>query len=155
MTNAPLVSNTQPIDARYQSAMFIWMLALAVIWHHTSSASEIVAYWLQFDPIQTPGVVLACTVALIAACYPYKTALVGLLALVETIVIALRMPFVPTHAFMEMLMFFGIFICYLGPSIRYRTLNPDITSVYENFAPLGRWLLIVMYFFVLKYYFGC
>jgi hypothetical protein len=127
--------------------MFIWMLALAVIWHHTSSAREIVAYWLQIDPLHTPAVVVACVIALIAACYPSRSWIVGLLALTETIVVALRMPFVPTHAFMEMVMFFGVFICYLGPALRHRTFNPDMAVVYQNFAPLGRWLLIVMYFF--------
>ena len=127
--------------------MFTWMLSLAVIWHHASSASEIAAFWLQFNPIHTPGVVLACVIALIAACYPNKPWIVGLLALTESTVIALRMPYVPTHAFMEMFMFFGIFLCYMGPALRQRTLNPELSLIYQIFAPLGRWLLILMYFF--------
>ncbi len=57
------------------------------------------------------------------------------------------MPWLPTHAFMEMLMFFAIFACYLLASIRQRTLDPDIGATYQNYAPFGRWLLIIMYFF--------
>ena len=147
MNNTNTIDSAPAATVRLQAGMFIWMLAFAVIWHHTSSSREIITYWLQIDPVHTPGVVLACVIALVAACYPTRSWLVGLLALTEAVVVGLRMPFVPTHAYMEMIMFFGVFVCYAAPALHRRTFNPDMADVYQNFAPLGRWLLIIMYFF--------
>ena len=54
------------------SSMFIWLFAIATIWHYSSSSKELYNYWLQFDPVITPLIAMSIVTAFIAAQFGKK-----------------------------------------------------------------------------------
>lgn len=130
-----------------RATLFIWLFAIASIWHHTSSSHEVYYYWFHFDLIQTPAVILATVTALLAACYPGSIKALLAFVFVNIAVIATRLPFAPTHVVMELFVFLSIFFSYLFLAIEKKRLDVDLQELYDVFSPLGRWLLIIMYFF--------
>ena len=69
MSHATDQSSTAPSHA----SVFIWVFAISAIWHYTSSSSDIVDYWLRFDPLVTPLVFVSIVTAFVAAVFPNKT----------------------------------------------------------------------------------
>lgn len=129
------------------ATVFTWLLAVATIWHHTSSSNEVYYYWLHFDPVQTPAVILAVTTAFLAACYPTSTRFFLLFVVTQIGVIFTRIPYIPTHVVMELFLFLTMLFSYLYLAYKEKSWVINIDSMFELYAPTGRWLLIIMYFF--------
>jgi hypothetical protein len=129
------------------ATIFTWLLAIATIWHHTSSSNEVFYYWLHFDPVQTPAVMFAVSTAFIAACFPSSTKVFLVFIVTQVAVIFTRIPFIPTHVVMELFLFLTILASYLYLVYKNKSWNIDTVSIFELYAPTGRWLLIIMYFF--------
>lgn len=129
------------------ATVFIWIFAVSSIWHYTSSSSEIVRYWFQFDPLVTPLIFLSLATAFIAATFPTRTWALLTFSAGQLIAIGLRFPFVADHLVMELFLNLSIFgsFCYLA--ITRKTLKVTTAEIFELFSPIGRWLLILMYFF--------
>ena len=127
--------------------VFIWMLAIASIWVHTSSKSDVAQYWFRFDPVQTPAIILACVSALLAAVFPSRAIVVVFFAIVQVGVIYTRMPYIPTHVVMELILFSSMIFAFVCLAAKQRSLKVDSQEYFEIYAPVARWLLITMYFF--------
>lgn len=134
-------------NAPSHATIFIWLFAIASIWHYTSSASEIVNYWLRYDALVTPLVFLSIVTAFIAASFPTKTAALLLMACAQLLAILLRYPYVADHLVMEVFLCASIVLAFGYLAIKHRTLNISTTDLFNLFGPVGRWLLITMYFF--------
>ncbi len=147
MTASRTPDTTESGQARLHAALCAWLLSMAVIWHCTSSSDEVWQYWLHFDPVHTPLIILICVSALISACFPTNSALFGLFALVGLAAFTLRMPWVPTHLLMEIILFLGVAFCFIRLGIREKTLLIAPEKLFDLYAPLARWLLITMYFY--------
>ena len=129
------------------ATVFTWLLAISTIWHHTSSSNEVFDYWLHFDPVQTPAVFFAVTTAFIAACYPSSSKIFLLFVGTQILVISTRIPYIPTHVVMELFLYLTIFLSYLYLAYKGRNWLIDNSAIFNLFAPTGRWLLLIMYFF--------
>lgn len=134
-------------DGPTHATVFIWVFAVSAIWHYTSSAGEIMNYWFRYDPLVTPLVFLSIATAFIAACYPHRTAALMLMSCAQLLTIALRFPFVADHLVMELFLNVAIVLSFCYLAIKRRTLKISTTDLFQLFGPVGRWLLIVMYFF--------
>lgn len=130
-----------------QATVFIWLFAVSSIWHYTSSSADISRYWFQYDSLVTPLIFLSIVTAFIAATFPAKTWALLTFSLGQLIAIALRFPFVADHLVMQLFLNLSIVasFCYLAFS--GKTLQVTTAQVFELFSPIGRWLLIIMYFF--------
>lgn len=127
--------------------MFIWLFAIATIWHYASSSRELYKYWLQFDPVVTPLIGLAIVASLIVAVFPNRTRALLLFAAVQTLAISVRFPFVADHLVMELFLNVSILLAFAYLAASRRSLAIRTDEIFELFSPVGRWLLIVMYFF--------
>lgn len=138
-----------PADGRRldHATVFIWIFAVSSIWHYTSSSSDIVGYWLQYDPIVTPTVFLSIATAFVAALFPTRTWALLTLSVGQLIAISVRFPHVADHLVMELALNFSIVASFCYLAIRKRSLAVTTAEIFELFSPIGRWLLIVMYFF--------
>jgi len=134
-------------DRPTHATVFIWIFAVSAIWHYTSSSSEITRYWFQFNPLVTPLLFLSIVTAFIAACFPHRTAALMLMSCTQLLTIVLRFPFVADHLVMELFLNMAIVLSFGYLAIKRRTLKLSTTDLFELFSPVGRWLLIVMYFF--------
>lgn len=129
------------------SSMFIWLFAVATIWHYSSSSRELYNYWLQFDPVVTPLIAMAMVTAFIAAVFPNRTPAVLLFAGGQVVAISVRFPFVADHLVMELVLNLSILLAFVYLAIQRRSVDVRTDEIFELFSPVGRWLLIVMYFF--------
>ncbi len=129
------------------ATVFIWLFAVSAIWHYTSSASEILDYWVRFDPLVTPLVFLSIATAFVAACYPTKTLALMLMCIGQLVSISLRFPFVADHLVMEFFLNLAILLSFLYLAVKQRRFRVSVDEVFELFSPVGRWLLIIMYFY--------
>ena len=129
------------------ATIFIWLFALSSLWHYTSSTSEIVWNWFRFDPVGTPLTALAIVTAFIAAVFPNRTPAVLLFAGAQLLGIAVRFPFVADHRVMELLVNGSIIATFLYLAVRRRSMQVSTSEMFALYAPVGRWLLIVMYFY--------
>ncbi|MGI9235977.1 MAG: hypothetical protein ACR2QZ_01185 [Woeseiaceae bacterium] len=129
------------------ATVFVWLFAVSSIWHYTSSASDIVAYWFRYDPLVTPLVFLSIVSAFIAACYPTKTIALMVMCVGQLIAIFLRFPFVADHLVMELFLNLSILVSFLYLAVRQRRLNVPVDQIFALFSPIGRWLLVIMYFY--------
>ena len=129
------------------ASVFIWLLAISSSWHYTSSAHEIANDWFRFDPLITPLIFLSISTALIAATAPSKTGAVLLFAAAQVLAIGLRFPNVADHQVMELLLSLGIVLTYCYAAFRKRTIRVATDEMFELYSPIGRWLLIIMYFY--------
>lgn len=129
------------------ATIFTWLLAVSTIWHHTSSSNEVYYYWLHFDPVQTPAVFFAVMTAFLAACYPTSLKFFLLFVVTQIIVIFTRLPTIPTHVVMEFFLFVAMFVSYIYVAYKEKSWVVSIDSLFELYAPTGRWLLIIMYFY--------
>ena len=145
----PLKMDTQPAaQGPSHATLFVWMFAISSLWHYTSSANEIFDFWFHFDPVGTPLFALAIVSAFVAAVFPNKTGAVLFFAAGQTAAIALRMPFVADHLVMELGLHVAIlagFLLLVWKQNGSSSINP--TEMFTLYSPIGRWLLIVMYFF--------
>lgn len=141
-------SNTSAAtSAPSHATVFVWLFAVSAIWHYTSSSSDIINYWFTFNPLVTPLVFLSIISAFIAACFPTKTWAVMTMCIGQLVAIFLRYPFVADHLVMELFLNLSILIAFLYPAIRKRTLSVSVNEMFAIFSPIGRWLLVIMYFY--------
>lgn len=129
------------------ATLFVWLFAVSAIWHYTSSGSEIANYWFRYDPLVTPLVFLSIISAFIAACYPSKTAALMVMCVSQLIAICLRFPFVADHLVMELFLNLSILGAFLYLAVKGRTFAVSLDEMFALFSPIGRWLLIIMYFY--------
>ncbi len=129
------------------ATVFIWIFAVSSIWHYTSSSTEISRYWFQYDPLVTPLIFLSIVTAFIAATFPNKTWALLTFSLGQLIAIGLRFPFVADHLVMELFLNLSIVASFCYLAIAQKTLRVSTAEIFDLFSPVGRWLLIIMYFF--------
>lgn len=129
------------------ATVFIWFFAVSSIWHYTSSSTEISRYLLHYDPLVTPLIVLSIVTAIVAALFPNRSWALLTFSIGQLIAIGLRFPFVADHLVMELFLNLSIVgaFCYLA--ISNKTARVTTAEIFELFSPVGRWLLIIMYFF--------
>jgi len=139
----PANSNIAPSHA----TVFVWLFAVSAIWHYTSSSSDIINYWFTYNPLVTPLVFLSIISAFIAACYPSKIWAVMTMCVGQLIAIFLRYPFVADHLVMELFLNFSILVSYLYLALQKRTFSVSVDEMFAIFSPIGRWLLMIMYFY--------
>jgi hypothetical protein len=65
----------------------------------------------------------------------------------QLIAIFLRFPFVADHLVMELFLNFAILVSFLSVAIPKRTLAVSVEEIFAIFSPIGRWLLMIMYFY--------
>lgn len=135
------------VDGPSQASVFIWLFAIASIWHYTSASADLASYWFAFDPLVTPLIFLSIGTAFIAACAPSKTGAVLLLSIGQLVAIAARFPFVADHLVMELFLNLSIVLSYCYLAFTRKSLKIATTEMFELFSPIGRWLLIIMYFY--------
>ncbi|MGI9237548.1 MAG: hypothetical protein ACR2QZ_09140 [Woeseiaceae bacterium] len=141
------ISHREDYRGPSHATVFVWLFAVSAIWHYTSSASDIMAYWFRYDPLVTPLVFLSVVSAFIAACYPSKTLALMVMCLGQLITIFLRFPFVADHIVMELFLNLSIAVSFLALAVRQRRLNVPLDDLFALFSPIGRWLLVIMYFY--------
>lgn len=129
------------------ATVFIWLFAISSIWHYTSSSTEIARYWLQYDPLVTPLFFLSIVTTFVAAVFPNRTRCLLAFSLGQLLAIGLRFPFVADHLVMELLLNLSIVASFCYLAIARKTLRISTDEIFELFSPVGRWLLIIMYFF--------
>ncbi|HXX45190.1 MAG TPA: hypothetical protein VEJ38_10695 [Candidatus Acidoferrales bacterium] len=129
------------------ASVFVWLLAISSIWHYTSSAEEISTHWFRYDPLGTPLIFLSISTALIAATAPNKTGALLLFAVGQLVAIGVRFPRVADHQVMELLLSLSIVLTYCYAAFSRRTIKIATTEMFELYSPIGRWLLIIMYFY--------
>lgn len=129
------------------ATIFVWLFAVSAIWHYTSSGSDIQSYWIRYDALVTPLVFLSIVTAFIAACYPTKTAALMVMCIGQLITILLRFPFVADHLVMELFLNLSILAAFLYLAAKRRSLAVSIDEMFALFSPIGRWLLVIMYFY--------
>lgn len=102
-------------------------------------------YFLHQGKVTYPGLlVVACAVGMLIA--PRSASLVAVataLHLIENLSVEQQ----SNHLIISTFASFGLLYCYCVSAVKGRTLSPSVVGVYESFAPLGRWLLIIMYFY--------
>jgi hypothetical protein len=142
--------NTPAAEARIEpshASVFIWLFAIASIWHYTSSSTDIVNYWFHYDRLITPLIALSIGTAFVGASFPNKTAALLIFSVGQLTAICIRMPFVADHLVMELFLHLSIVLSYCYLAIRNRTLDVTTLEMFRLFSPVGRWLLILMYFY--------
>ena len=140
-------SNPESRQNLSHATIFVWLFAISAIWHYTSSGTDISSYWFRYDALVTPLVFLSIASAFIAACYPSKTLAVLVMCIAHLIAISLRFPFVPDHMVMELFLILSILAAFLYVAVSNRTLAVSVEEMFAIFSPIGRWLLIIMYFY--------
>jgi len=139
--------NGKSVKGPSHATVFIWLFAISAIWHYTSSSTDIVNYWFRYDALVTPLIFLSIGSAFIAACYPTKTLAVMIMCVGQLIAIGLRFPFVADHLVMELFLNVSILVSFLYFAWKKRTLSVSVDEMFVVFSPIGRWLLIIMYFY--------
>ncbi len=129
------------------ATLFIWIFAVSSIWHYTSSGTEIAYYLLQFNAQITPLIYLSIVTAFVAALFPNRTWAVLTFSVGQLLAIGLRYPHVADHLVMELFLNLSIVVSFVYLSISKRGAPVTTTEIFEVFGPVGRWLLIIMYFF--------
>ena len=135
------------VDGPSHASVFIWLFAISSIWHYTSAYEDLAAYWFKFDPLVTPLIFLSIGTAFIAACAPSKTGAVLLFSIGQLVAIAARFPFVADHLVMELFLNLSVVLSYGYLAFTRKSLKIATTEIFELFSPIGRWLLIIMYFY--------
>lgn len=129
------------------ATVFIWIFAVSSIWHYTSSSTEISRYLLQYDSLVTPLIILSIATAFVAASFPNKTWALLTFSLGQLLAIGLRFPFVADHLVMELFLNLSIVASFCYLAIAQKTFRVSTSQIFELFSPVGRWLLLIMYFF--------
>ena len=127
--------------------LFVWIFAISSIWHYTSSGNEIANYLLQFHPEMSPFVYLSIGTAMIAAIWPNRVWAILIFATGQIIAIGYRFPHVADHLVMELALNVGIVLSFVYLALRHGRGSVKADDMFSIFAPVGRWLLIIMYFF--------
>lgn len=125
----------------------VWLFAVSAIWHYTSSGPDIQNYFLQYVPVRTPLVVLSMVTAFIAALFPNRAWAVVLFAGGQFISISGLAPFVADHLVMELFLSLSIIASFIYLALKGRTTKISTSEMFNIFGPVGRWLLIIMYFY--------
>lgn len=130
-----------------QPAVFIWLFAVAAIWHYTSSTRELAEAWFQFHPVRTPLLAIALSSAFIGALFPTRVWAVLVFAAGQLVAIYGRFPAVADHLVMEMVLHVAILLSFAWLAISRRGAKVTVEDLFRLYGPVGRWLLVVMYFF--------
>ena len=137
-------SNRDAIDV---PSLFIWLLAMATIWVLLSSGPAFVKYVLTFDVVQTPATLASILTALLVAMWPGNLKIVLVFAIAQIVVVSVRLPGIPTHVVMELLVYLSIVSAFVIQAIKQRSSQLSAKELFVLYAPSVRWLLIIMYFF--------
>jgi hypothetical protein len=129
------------------ATVFIWIFAVSSIWHYASSSTEISRYWLHYDALVTPLIFLSIVTAFIAAAFPTRTWALLTFSFGQLTAVGLRFPYVADHLVMELFLNLSIVAAFCYLAISNRTLRIGTAEIFELFSPVGRWLLMLMYFF--------
>lgn len=129
------------------ATIFIWIFAVSSIWHYTSSSTEISRYLLHYDPLVTPLIVLSIATAIVAAVFPSRTWALLTFSVGQLVAIGLRFPFVADHLVMELFLNLSIVAAFGYLAISGNSLRVTTADIFTLFSPVGRWLLIIMYFY--------
>lgn len=141
-------TDSRPLPTALSHAtIFVWLFAVSAIWHYTSASDDIVHYWFTYNPKVTPLVFISIVTAFIAACYPTRTWAVMTMCIGQLVAIFLRFPFVADHLVMELFLNLSILCSFLYLAVSRRTLSVSIDEMFAIFSPIGRWLLLIMYFY--------
>jgi hypothetical protein len=145
MSNNPRTdsANTGPEHA----TLFIWIFSVSSIWHYTSSGTEIASYLLQFNSQVTPLIYLSIATAMVAALFPNRTWALLTFSAGQLIAIGFRYPQVADHLVMELFLNLSIVVSFAYLAVRKKSTQVTTGEIFELFSPIGRWLLIIMYFF--------
>lgn len=140
--------STGALSKLHYSYVFIWAFALSSIWHYASSGFEIFSFILHFNPQVTPLIFVAILSASVAILMPGNAVALAIFSVGQLIAILGRMPQVADHLVMEAVLHLAI-LSSLGVQLWHKRKVADLSvaEAFEAFAPVGRWLLIVMYFF--------
>jgi hypothetical protein len=138
--------NPQAVKPNH-ATVFIWFFAVSSIWHYTSSSTEISRYLLHYDPLVTPLIVLSIATAIVAAVFPDRTWALLTFSLGQLVAIGLRFPFVADHLVMELFLNLSIVGAFGFLAVSRRSFRFSVSHAFELFSPVGRWLLIIMYFY--------
>jgi len=136
-----------PSSTPSHATVFVWLFAVSAIWHYTSAGTDIIDYWFTYDPQVTPLVFLSIVTAFIAACYPTKTWAVMTMCVGQLVALFLRFPFVADHLVMELFLNLSILFSFLYLAASKRSLSVSVDEMFAIFSPIGRWLLLIMYFY--------
>lgn len=136
-----------PPSAPSHATIFVWLFAVSTIWHYTSASGDIIHYWFTYNPKVTPLVFISIVTAFIAACYPMKTWAVMTMCIGQIVAIFLRFPFVADHLVMELFLNLSILCSFLYLAVSKRTLSVSVDEMFAIFSPIGRWFLMIMYFY--------
>ena len=139
--------NDKSPNAPSHASIFVWLFAIATIWHYTSSSREIAEAWFRFDPVRTPLLALAIVSALVGALFPNRTRAVLFFAAGQVVAISVRLPFVADHLIMELALNVSILFSFAYLALKSRSAAVSVDDMFRLYSPVGRWLLIVMYFF--------
>src|SRR5690242_16908680 len=123
---AAFASNDGPSHA----SVFIWLFAISSIWHYTSAFDDVTAYWFQYHPVVTPLIFVSIVTAFIAACVPYRTRALLLMAAGQLSAILARFPFVADHLVMELFLNLSILLSYGYLAYSRKTLQIATTDMF-------------------------
>jgi hypothetical protein len=129
------------------ATVFIWIFAVSSIWHYTSSSTEISRYLLHYDSLVTPLIILSIVTAIVAAAYPGRTWALLTFSVGQLVAIGFRFPFVADHLVMELFLNLSIVLAFLYLAISGKSLRVTTADIFTLFGPVGRWLLMIMYFY--------
>jgi hypothetical protein len=135
------------VERPQHATVFIWIFAVSSIWHYTSSSTEISRYLLHYDALITPLIFLSIVTALVAAVFPDRTWALLTFSIGQLGAIGIRFPFVADHLVMELFLNLSIVAAYIYLAVGARSLRVTTADIFALFSPVGRWLLIIMYFY--------
>ncbi|NQV86916.1 MAG: hypothetical protein HQ492_07560, partial [Woeseiaceae bacterium] len=111
MTTDTLTTQTE--EGPTLATIVVWLFAVSAIWHYTSSGADIQNYFLHYDPVRTPLVLLSMVTAFIAALFPNRAWAVVLFAGGQFISISGLAPFIADHLVMEFFLSLSIVTSYI------------------------------------------
>jgi len=121
-------------------AIFALLLALYLVAHH--------AYLFHGLGIGQAGLtLLVLPAAFLLALWPRNLALFVFAIGVHIFQTLMMLPIGSNHTIMSLFLMAGLVIAYLHTAFATRAVVVGAERFYDAFAPLGRWLLIIMYFY--------
>lgn len=126
-------------------ALFSWMSALVALFNF-SPLPRLVPLYAE-EPVLVPLRVALVGAALWLLAWPRRTLPLLVLAALQLSEIGYRMPVVSNHSLLWLFVNAAVLLSALRVGIRGRSLPRDPGALYAHFAPAGRVLLLVLYFY--------
>ncbi len=121
-------------------AIFALLLALYLVAHHV--------YLFHGLGIGQAGLtLLVLPAAFLLALWPRNLALFVFAVGLHIFQTLMTLPTGSNHTIMSLFLMTGLVIAYLHTAVATRAVVVGVERFYDAFAPLGRWLLIIMYFY--------